>query len=588
MSRPIVGVVRIQKEQRKRANGDTYVYEREVIYDTNTHRNKTLKRKLLGVIKKGMDTMTETRERLNNTVKVQSQDNNGNTVISRKKIGLMSILDWCGKSSDIDDDLYAAFGDNTILANRCINIARFWVGTDGLSLPNLKNWQIKHGLDDVNLISEDMYHDVFDEIGRHEDFSQNFFKCRANSFNKGNILAIDCTTTSTYSQQLLQESARYGFNKDGDSLPTIKTLTFYSLDSSQPLAFYQQPGNIPDVISVKNAIKELDYLNLSEPLVVTDNGFVSNDNICSFLLEHIRFLMRVTTRDGVWLKKLINAHLDDLELLDNQLLFDPDLRGVTVCATHNFSYTCKYNTEKHKANEQVTFSRRLYLHIYRSIDKTNDETRAFDSELHSLKSHLLNNEELNDPAQKQAEKYFKITEHRNGKITVTTKQDVYLEHKKNLGLIILLSNRIKDKEMAIQTYRKREHIEDHFEALKEHTNGLKPRVWDDWRFRGRQFVQFVALCYYDFLYKKITDLKNSLAVPNGDKIHDTQSNLKVEKKLKNWLSNKSLHEILDWFDCVEMVSLCGTKHPKIRMVTEQIGRDTLFLTKIGYTGLLRA
>ena len=102
--------------------------------------------------------------------------------------------------------------------------------------------------------------------------------------------------------------------------------------------------------------------------------------------------------------------------------------------------------------------------------------------------------------QKQAEKYFKIKEYRNGKITVTTKQDVYLEHKKNLGLIILLSNRIKDKEIAIQTYRKSEYIEDHFEALKEHTNGLKPRVCDDWRFRGRQFVQFAALCYYDFLY----------------------------------------------------------------------------------------
>lgn len=136
--------------------------------------------------------------------------------------------------------------------------------------------------------------------------------------------------------------------------------------------------------------------------------------------------------------------------------------------------------------------------------------------------------------QKQAEKYFKITEYRNGKITVTTKQDVYLEHKKNLGLIILLSNRIKDKEIAIQTYRKSEYIEDHFEALKEHTNGLKTRVCDDWRFRGRQFVQFAALCYYDFLY------------------------------------------ILDCFDCVEMVNLCGTKHPKIRMVTEQIGSDTLF------------
>ena len=45
----------------------------------------------------------------------------------------------------------------------------------------------------------------------------------------------------------------------------------------------------------------------------------------------------------------------------------------------------------------------------------------------------------------------------------------------------------------------REHIEDHYEKLKNIADGNKPRVCDDWRFKGRQFVQFVSLGYFDFL-----------------------------------------------------------------------------------------
>ena len=102
---------------------------------------------------------------------------------------------------------------------------------------------------------------------------QNYFKCRCNGLEKRSVIAIDSTTTSTYSQQL--DAARYGFNKQDDSLPTIKTLTLYSLDAHQPLAFYHQPGNIPDIISIKNALRELSYLNISKPLALRELSYLN-------------------------------------------------------------------------------------------------------------------------------------------------------------------------------------------------------------------------------------------------------------------------------------------------------------------------
>ncbi len=44
------------------------------------------------------------------------------------------------------------------------------------------------------------------------------------------------------------------------------------------MAFAKQPGNIPDVISIKNTLKQLKCLNLEKPLIVTDNGYYSQKN----------------------------------------------------------------------------------------------------------------------------------------------------------------------------------------------------------------------------------------------------------------------------------------------------------------------
>lgn len=584
MARPIVGGVRIKTENRIQKNGDIYVYERKVEYDPTTRRNRTISRSLLGVKHPGSDEILKTRRLLKASVPVQMTDDAGNKITTRKKIGLLSLLEWVGEASAIDSDIKASFGEDSELANRSIAIARYWVATNGETLSNMRTWQLKHGMDNDALFSESTYGTVFETIGHHENYSQNYFKCRCNGLSKSQVIAIDTTTTSTYSSNL--DPARFGFNKDGDKLPTIKTLTLYALDANQPIAFYQQPGNIPDVISVKNALKELSYLHIEKPLIVGDNGFFSRDNVSSFLLEHMRFLFRVTTKDGAWIRSAIDEHLEELELFDSQLRCNPNIRGITVTLTPEFSYEYKYNTAEHKAGDAVTFTRRLYLHVFRIRDKQYEDSKRFERDIESVRKHILDGDPLTPSAQNLADQCFDIKSARNGTKIIKLNQKGCLEYSKYFGLLILLSNTEKGRESALTIYRKREHIEDHYEKLKNIAEGSKPRVWDEWRFRGRQFIQFVSLGYFDFLYKKIKELKQTLGMPNGNPLHDLDANLKEEKKVKSWIEDKSLHEILDWFDCVELVNLCGGKHPQVSMITEQVKRDVKFLDVLGYSGKL--
>jgi uncharacterized protein YggL (DUF469 family) len=53
-----------------------------------------------------------------------------------------------------------------------------------------------------------------------------------------------------------------------------------------------------------------------------------------------------------------------------------------------------------------------------------------------------------------------------------------------------------------------------------------------------------------------------------------------EKKLENWLAQRSLARILDWFDCIETTKV-QTVMGSYRWSTESVARDRLFLKYLG-------
>ncbi len=129
---------------------------------------------------------------------------------------------------------------------------------------------------------------------------------------------------------------------------------------------------------------------------------------------------------------------------------------------------------------------------------------------------------------------------------------------------------------ALEDYRLREKIEELFAVNNEGLDGVRPRTWHPDNLRGRQFVQFV-LGYHCFLTKKIKEMRAGLGKNKSAK---TAALVKLENNLDKWLEQRSLAQILDWFDCIETTNV-RTAMEDYRWSTESVARDRLFLEYLG-------
>lgn len=151
--------------------------------------------------------------------------------------------------------------------------------------------------------------------------------------------------------------------------------------------------------------------------------------------------------------------------------------------------------------------------------------------------------------------------------------------KKYHGYFALVSNCEKDPFECLSKYRRRENIEFFFEAGKQKADGSRTRVWSSECLMGRMFVQFVALCYYEYLSEQLRQFKKTLAEEISSEADGAQV-LKVKKKLLSWLKNTPVYLTLQWFDAVEEVKVSSKLLSK-RWTTEITERDRMFLDKLG-------
>jgi transposase len=570
-------------------NGDIYVLERKTVYDSEKKYNKVLSTKLISKIPKGTKIPVPTRPK---RAKKSNSDQNiynvalknavpltDEVVASRKRVGMMNIIDHIGKVSGIDDAIYTSTDVGT--AQKIISLARYLLATDGQSLPGIATWQYNHPLPYREGISEEVYHRLFKEVGLDESLQQNFFKNRCNVLKGGASIAYDSTTFSTYSENQLE--ARYGFNKAGDGLKSVKYLALYSIENRQPIAFTKQPGNLPDVLAIENALNQLLALGISGAEIITDNGYYSEQNISEMYQARFNFITLAKT--GLkWIKSEIDNRHNDLDRLSSVCTYDPTTHGITVMLMRDFVKERKYANKKTGASqgEEEIFSRRLYLHIYYNATRKVDEDQSFERDLLSLKKKLeegVSIDNLNDAAQKKVKKYF-IIRTWGKKTVINFNEKACAQAKKYHGYFTLVSSGEKDTFEALSKYRKREYIEDYFRSSKQHADSMRIRVWDADILRGRMFVQFISLCYYEYLSEAVRKMKLSLGIPNGDHDHDLKQNLDLEKKLKSWLDNTPIYLQLQWFDVIEGVEISSALQSK-RWTTEMTKRDKMYVEKLG-------
>lgn len=571
------GQIKTSVIKKPQKNGDTYILQRKTIYDPEKKYTKVLSTKLIAKIPKGSEIPVPTRPKHSKNSFLNTKPE----IVSAKRThaGMMDIIDHIGSVSGIDEAIYSSTDIGT--AQKIISLARYLLATNGQPLPGIMTWQYNHPLPYEDGITEDVYHNLFVQLGSDESLQQSFFKNRCDSLSAGDALAYDSSTISTYSEK--QNEARYGFNKAHDGLKTIKLLTLYSIDSRQPVAFTKQPGNLPDVTSVTNAIKQLSALGVNTTEIITDNGYYSEQNFSELLLAGFDFITLAKTSVR-WIRTEIDKKREALDDFRSVCPFDPSTHGVSVILMHDFEKKRKYASHKSGAEKGTveTFTRRIYLNIYFNLSRQSADKAALETDLFELRTLIeagtpIN--ELSDAAQAKVKKYFTVKKW-GSKITVVPNNKAIAEANKYHGYFVLVSNKEKDPFECLHKYRKRETIESCFEAWKQHADGTRVRVWDADTLRGRMFVQFVSLCYYEYLNEEIRKLKNTLGKENGDETHDTRAILDNELKLKSWLNNTPLYLQLQWFDTVENVDV-STKLKNRRWTTEITSRDALYLQKLG-------
>ncbi|OVE80966.1 transposase, partial [bacterium M21] len=402
MPKPITGKTHVGERRERRPNGDIYVYERITAYNEKTRKTFTVSQRLTGKIKAGTQEIVPTRPK-------KPKGESSFVGAARQHTGLTDILEWVGRASGIDDDVDSSFSEGD--SAKILSIARYWVGTSGNTLPRLESWQVMHPIPYQGTISEDVYGQLFKDVGRNEDGIQGYFSARAERLPTSPVLAFDSTTISTYSEN--QSEARRGFNKDGDGLNTIKLLTLYSVKGREPLAFAKQPGNVPDVISIENTLAQLKCLDLKKPLIVTDNGYYSQKNMMEFAMRNVKFLTLVDT-NILWVREAVDALRETIAGMSSTCPFDPSVCGATISRMHEFSRIRQRSRNGKAAGEEETFSRRLYVHIFYSPDNEAKKELAFRRQLLELKSQIEEGvTEFMAPAQRKIEKY--LTRSRKGR-----------------------------------------------------------------------------------------------------------------------------------------------------------------------------
>lgn len=569
MGRPLSGVPHVGRRTETRKDGTKYIYERTTIYDPQTKKIKVLGCKLIGKILKGSNEIIKTRPKKPAAPKPVAP-----VKVARSHVGASEILDFVGKQSGIDTCILRSLPQAEAL--KAISLARYLAACDRKTLPGIETWQLNHQIPYLEPLTERVYGTLFEQLGRNESWIQNYFRHIASTLEKEPALALDSTTFSTYSTNL--KEARYGFNKDADGLPTIKFVTLYSVKNRLPIAYCKQPGNIPDVISIQTALKQLSVLGVTKPLIVTDNGYYSMGNMVEFLDSNMKFLT-LASRSATWLRDIVEEALAELDNLDNICPYDTQVKGKTVSKMQEFSRLRHRSTASAKAGETQKFSRRIYVHILRNSEIQTCKTRALEEELTALRSTVLSGEELSESAAKKVEKYLILSRQgRGGKLTVKFNQEAFNETAKFFGLFVLVSNKAQDCFEALEDYRLREKTEEAFGIYKEYCDGRKPRVWTGDRLRGRQFVQIIALSYRCWLIGKVREIKELLAKWLVEK--EKKSEKSKAEKLLSWLDNRSLAQILDWFDCIEETTV-ASKAGEIRWKTESIERDKFFLSLLG-------
>ena len=500
-------------KQFDKRSGNTYVYESTSYWDKEKKQPRS-KRKLIGRLdaETGEVVPTDGRGKRRSQTSPNNPTQRGPVPVSRTErlfFGATYLFDQIGAVTGVTADLKTCFPHTY---KQILSIAYYLILEDQNPLFRFKKWAALHRHPYGKDIPSQRSTELFQSIT--EGAKMQFFRLQGKRRAAREYWAYDSTSISSYSETLKQ--VKYGKNKDGEKLPQINLALIFGEESGLPFYYRKLAGNIPDVKTIRELLRELDVLGYEKVKLVIDRGYYSADNINSMYKEHLKFLCGASTtlkfaRDYI---REIGADKDRYEFYYSDL------------ELYVFSKTIAWDYEQERPykGDIVKEERRMYLHLYFNPDKCADDGKVLNRKLGSLKEELLSDKRIPEH-EKDYRKYFEIKETPKRGISLSYKQDAINATRERYGFFVLISNEVKNPTIALSLYRMRDVIEKAFWNIKERLNLRRTLTSSESSLDGKLFVEFVALIYLSYIKKKMEET--------------------------GLFSRYTMHEILDELDVIE-------------------------------------
>ena len=591
MPRPYTGKESVSLSEVKKANGSIYVYERTTWYDRDIKKTRS-KRKLLGIKDPETGLIRDTRPRKKRTeTEAKPEANAGEALtVSKKENAMVSILSYLSDVSGVTKEVTAATRGDRGMREKILTLAWYAFATEGRSWTRAENWtrSFQSNLPySYGPITENIYQDLFREIGNHEELKWYIFKMRAKQMGEDELLALDSTTLSITTKTI--QNAQRAKEKDGIVKQVYKVVYIYSITARQLVAYDVVPGNIPDCSTVDTALTHLDILGLGSNIeVVQGNGYATDEDIGEYLHRKRHFITRIEP-NRKWISDEVDLVLKEIRDGDNQTSIihcDPSFAGKAIKISHAFPYKRKYGSAKKekKAGDIEYITAKVNVFIFYSTKKKGEDDEKFRLQFEQVREDAISGAFLDKEARAFLEKYCITTVEKDGIITdVALNTKAYREKLKYNGTLVIITDKEKDIETALTKYRSREKIEEGIEGHKSHIGGntSKPCMTDE-SLDGELLVEFLANSMRESFRTRLRSLIGSLGVPNGVRDHDLRKNLEAETKVKNWIRKKTIVYLIEYFEHKEITILNDGKK-SFKMDGYKTYRDRLFLKYLGVT-----
>jgi transposase len=387
-------------------------------------------------------------------------------VASTKVYGPYLLLSKLAKDTGLDAALKKSFPDTH---EEILSLA-FFVAQKGLALSRCDIWSMGHKHPCDKLLHSQRVSELLQQITENE--RQHFLSLWLRRLSESELLCYDITSISSYAAA--NEYVRWGHNRDNEKLPQINLAMLFGQQSGMPAYYRRMPGNITDVITLENTIDTLDFLGKVKLHFLLDRGFYSEDNVNALLSRRYHFALMVPT-GRVWVRNVIDQYYESI--LSPEHYRQTGEGEVLYMVSHLYQWG----------------GRRCYAHLYYNASRAADDFDKLNKKL------VLCKEELEAEAPKGAnqefyERFFIVKRTPKRGLSVKYNDaEIQKYRKRYAGFFCILTNVKTDSGELLETYRRREVVENCFDDLKNSLDMKRLRIHSSATMDSRLFIQFVAL-----------------------------------------------------------------------------------------------